>query len=69
MITLHGIYDNGKIVLEDLYLPQIKAKAEIKIFPENIEKNKKINELHIHKSDGVLLIPDLSRESYYDNEI
>ena len=69
MITLYGIYDDGKILLDDKNPPHIKAKVEIKIFSDSFEVNEKVDHLDFHKSNGILLIQDLSRESLYDDEI
>lgn len=38
MITLHGTYDNGKVILEEKDLPRIKAKARIEILDEKKDK-------------------------------
>ena len=44
MITLHGIYENGIIKINEKKLPKIIAKVNIQILEENNEqiKNRKI---------------------------
>ena len=42
MITLHGIYDNGRIIIEEKELPKIKAKVEIIIIEKNSEQTKNV---------------------------
>ena len=37
MLVLHGIYDNGKIEIEEKDLPKVKAKVKIQ-FPLGVTK-------------------------------
>ena len=41
MITLHGTYDNGKVILDEKDLPKIKAKVRVEILDETKEKNQR----------------------------
>ena len=61
MIILHGIYDNGKIVLEEKDLPMIKAEAEIKISSSADLKER------LHKLGGLKTETDFSRDFIYED--
>ncbi len=63
MIILHGVYDNGKIMIEEKDLPKLKSKVEIKILDDDLNESKE--QLNFHKSQGKLLVDRLSREDYY----
>lgn len=39
MITLHGTYDNGKVILDENNLPKTKTKVRVELLDENITKN------------------------------
>jgi hypothetical protein len=43
MITLHGIYNNGKIEIKEKDLPKMKVEIEI-VLPEKPEKRDRIKE-------------------------
>ncbi len=65
MIILHGVYDNGKIMIEEKDLPKLKSKVEIKILDDDLNESKE--QLNFHKSKGKLLVDRLSREDYYED--
>jgi len=67
MITLQATYDNGQILITEKEFPHIKAKAEIKIFDEVINKSEK--PLYFHKIKGNIFIQSMKRTDTYEDRI
>ena len=68
MITLHGVYDNGDIILKEKDLPKIKAEVEI-IIDEKKTVSSKNKQYNFHKSHGKLVVSSLSRKDLYEDRI
>ena len=69
-MVLHGIYDNGKIVLTDKELPNIKVEVDIIIEYDKVDKLKQNRWDNILKlvNDNKVNIGTISwtRDSLYD---
>ncbi|OHD56411.1 MAG: hypothetical protein A2Y33_15590 [Spirochaetes bacterium GWF1_51_8] len=61
MIILHGIYNKGKIEIEEKDVPMIEAEVEIKIYTPADLKDK------LHKLGGLKTVTDFSRDFIYED--
>ena len=56
MITLHGIYDNGKIIISEKELPKIKAQVEVIIKNTEPSVRRKLIHKNFYRTKGKLLL-------------